>query len=443
MQKTNRSKLLSLVLTLAIVMSLFAGLTISASAYTPNGTMTYLSTHTSEGTSGTVWSISSEAELVLLASYVNYASGTTTNNTIGVTFYLTKDLTLNSAFNAASINPANAGVPSGSGLTEWTPIGGGAATTSFKGTFDGQNFTVFNPFYNRSGNSGTSGNSIYNNIGLFGKLEENATLKNLKISGGYIGAERSVGGLVGKSWGDIINCHNLGTMVYSNQSKGVGGIVGANWVNSTANPPSISNSSNAGTVKSAYASGSAGGIAGENEGSIFNCRNTGAITSPYNAGGLVGSNKNDINKQPSAPNYNPNNFTGGTIYGGITNSYNAGTVTGKIAAGIAAYHLGSMRNCYNIGAISGSLYAGQIIGESNSSLTNESLFYSNTSNIAAAGRIISGSNINTIANSFGSTDTDKIDLVDELDAWASSNGYVGWTRDANNVINNGYPVFAA
>ena len=406
----------------------------SSNNYAPTGTMSYLSTHASEGTSGTVWSIGSKAELIALATYTNNAN----NNTAGVTFYLTADIDLNSDFNAASINPATAGVPSGSGLTEWTPIAGGASTTSFQGIFDGCEYTINNIFYNQStGNYGT-GNSVSNNVGLFGKLERGATLKNLKMDGGYFGAQRSVGALVGKSWGNIDNCHNLGVMVYGSESKGVGGIVGANWVDSVNDPPAISNSSNAGAVYSAYSSGSAGGIAGENEGSIFNCVNTGAINSPNNAGGIVGSNKNDLNKQPSGP-YDPSGWTGGTVYGGINNCYNTGSITGKISGGIAAYQMGSMRNCYNIGAISGTSYAGQIIGELNSSYENSNLFRRSGS---AVGRTISGSFTSTL---YANSDGGKDNMLAALNTWVGTavTPYSRWTRDTNNVINSGFPVFVS
>ena len=433
MQKTNRSRLLSLVLTLAIVMSLFAGLTITASAASSwDGTIPSVSANYAfgggNGTANNPYQIKTAAHLIQLSVNVKNGMYQYANNT-RYYFVLTDDIYLSpTSAIAANVNVSTVGVNGYSGGTvyEWLPIGGGNTNYSFQGVFDGGNHTIYNIFYNQSYGSVASGNSVRNNVGLFGKLERGATLKNLKMSGGYFGAQRSVGALVGKSWGNIDNCHNLGTYVYGSESKGVGGLVGANWVDNVTDPPAISNSSNAGTVVSSYSSGntggSAGGIAGENEGSIYNCWNTGTVSSPYNAGGLVGSNKNDYNKQTQS---------GGTVYGGINNCYNAGSVTGKYAGGIAAYHLGSMRNCYNIGSISGSTYSGQIFGEFNSQLTNSYLYVPSGTNAAG--------NTTVAATTF--TSLQKGNLKTWLQDWVTANpnvGYANWTQVSTQ--NNNYPI---
>jgi hypothetical protein len=60
-QATTNKRCLSWILALVIVISLFSGLTISASAagagYTPNGTMTTLAATPSLGVSGTYWTM--------------------------------------------------------------------------------------------------------------------------------------------------------------------------------------------------------------------------------------------------------------------------------------------------------------------------------------------------------------------------------------------------
>lgn len=422
-------RFLSVVMTLAMVLTLCTGMTVTASAYTATGTMTSLwnGGNPSDAVSGTYYSISSKTELENFRNYVNAGK-----NTSGVTFYLTADITLNDDFDCSAVDPATSGVPSSlTGVTEWIPIAGGATSVSFQGTFDGQEHTIFNIFYNHSDGSYSKGNSVKNNIGLFGKVEENATVKNVSISGGYIGAQRSTGGIAGKNWGTIYNCHNLGTCIYGNQAQGVGGIVGANWVNTTTNPPEVNKCTNAGTVVSEYSKGSAGGIAGENEGQVYNCANTGSVTSPWNAGGIVGSNKNDYNKQTQS---------GGTIYGGVSNSYNAGSVSGEYAGGIAGYELGSMRNVYNIGNISGT-NAGQLIGElaSSSARTHENLFY--LSGTTAVGVTDSGAGTIT-TTTFASTTSGKAVLLTALNSWVTNAGttiYSSWTKSSS--INNGYPVF--
>lgn len=434
MTKTIVKKGMSTLCALALVASLFAGAGNRASAATSNWDGVIPAANASysfsggSGTSGSPYQINTAADLAQLSA--NVRGGTVY---LGMYFRMTEDISLSPASASdATVNTAVSGVSgyTGSGTVyEWLPIGGGATNYSFKGHFDGNGKTIYNVFYNQPIGGGSSGNAVGNNVGLFGKLEENASIKNVTISGGYIGAQRSVGGLVGKSWGDIDNCVNNGTVVYSNQSKGVGGLVGANWVNSASNPPSILNSANHGKVISGYSGGSAGGIAGENEGAIINCYNTGAITSPYNAGGLVGSNKNNYNNQTKS---------GGTIYGGISNSYNAGAIDGKVAGGIAGYQMGTMRNCYNIGAITGSSYAGQLIGELSSSLTNDPLYYSSAITVSAVGHVISGT---YTADTFGSSSGDKDDLLAALNDWVANEAsavYQVWTIVTG--TNSGYPI---
>ncbi len=429
MMKNRGKKALSGLFSLALIVSLFSAMPVKAGAVSswngviPAANAAYLFSGGS-GTEVAPYEIDTAADLAQLSA--NVQGGTVY---AGKYFVMTDDISLSPASASdATVNPTvagTAGYTGGGTVYEWLPIGGGNTSYSFQGHFDGNDCTIYNIFYNQSTGSYGTGNSVANNIGLFGKLEENASIRNLTISGGYVGAQRSVGGLVGKGWGDIANCVNDGTVVYGNEAKGVGGIIGANWVNTATNPPSILNSANYGKVIIGYSSGSAGGIAGENEGTILNCWNAGEVISPYNAGGLVGSNKNDYNKQTG---------TGGTVYGGISNSYNNGTVTGGIAGGIAAFQKGSMRNCYNIGDITGSTYAGELIGEMSSSLTNDALRYEGSS--APVGHLVSGSPATV---SFSSASG----LLSDLNGWVSAQSggdYSIWTIDPGE--NSGYPIFA-
>lgn len=392
MTKLIGKKGMSILCALALVASLVAGpgsvASAAAVAYTGQ-------TAVGDYTIGTA------TQLAELARKVN--AGTLLS---GSTFTLT-----------ANINLANSdsysGLTSWTGGSNWTPIGGGTAGKSFLGVFDGNGKTISNLYCSQSAND----------TGLFGKLEEGGVLKNLTLAAPQVSGTRSVGAFVGRSWGTVDNCHTSGGTVTGSQAKGLGGIVGANWVNTTTNPPVISNCSNSASVTSTYSSGSAGGIAGENEGQIFNCSNSGSVTSPYNAGGLVGSNKNDYSNQSG---------TGGTVYGGINNSYNRGTVNGKVAGGIAAYQMGSMRNCYNSASVTGSSYAGQLIGEINSSLTNTSLFYDSNYTTAAVGNSTS-----VPATSFTAGST----ILTPLNNWVSANN-VGGIPYKTWLLSGGYPVFA-
>ncbi len=437
--KRQGRKLLSLLVTMTMIAAMSIGFSVTADAETYwDGTIPAANgSYAFSGGSGSVadpYQIATAADLAQLSA--NVAAGYYQSvNDSRTYFKLMNDIYLNSVSVAASsVNPSTAGTAGYTGtgtIHEWQPIGGANTNYSFQGYFDGNGKTIYNIFYNHSDGSYSSGKSLKNNAGLFGKLEEDATIINLKVSGGYFGGQRSIGGIVGKSWGSIISCHNLGTAVYSNQSKGVGGIVGANWVNTSSNPPTVKGCTNAGTVTSAYSSGSAGGIAGENEGQIYNCKNTGSITSPYNAGGLVGSNKN---------NYNKKTLTGGDIYGGVSNCYNTGSVSGKYAGGIIAYQIGTCVNCYNKGTITGSTYAGQLIGQLSSSSTfeNNELHYWTGSTVNPFGNTTSA----TGADSFGTSSDDRLHLLDELNSWVNGQNsednqiYSSWIEGSD-----GYPAF--
>ena len=143
---------------------------------------------------------------------------------------------------------------------EWTPIGriGNGSTDftySFKGSFDGQGYTV-------------SGLVVSNEgwAGLFG-IAHKADMANVTINGATIFSNRMAGALVGQLYGSIDNCHvkNSTIMVtpnavgdsYDNGDK-VGGIVG--WIGDNGNNRTLTNCSAENVELGAYRD--VGGIAG-------------------------------------------------------------------------------------------------------------------------------------------------------------------------------------
>ena len=161
------------------------------------------------------WLINNMDELFFFASQVN--SGTTYK---GETVKLTADIDL-----------------SGYG---WTPIGqpgpNGSTdfSTSFAGTFDGQEHTVSNISVKNSGWAG-----------LFG-LAHDATIRNVKVENVNIVSHRHSGGVVGKLYGSLENVHAKNVVInvtpnaveggYDNGDK-VGGIVG--WIGDNGNNRTI------------------------------------------------------------------------------------------------------------------------------------------------------------------------------------------------------------
>ena len=98
----------------------------------------------------------------------------------------------------------------------WEPIGNILMTKRFKGTFDGNNFTIKNMNIVKSSM----------NQGMFGCIE-NAIIKNLNIINMYIVSDKNIGGICGYCINsNIFNCIVHGTIV-TNKSVS-GGIVGYN-----------------------------------------------------------------------------------------------------------------------------------------------------------------------------------------------------------------------
>lgn len=98
----------------------------------------------------------------------------------------------------------------------WEPIGNILMTKRFKGTFDGNNFTVRNLKIIKSST----------NQGLFGCIE-NAVIKNLNIIDMYIESDKNIGGICGYCINSTISdCIVHGTII-TNKSVS-GGIAGYN-----------------------------------------------------------------------------------------------------------------------------------------------------------------------------------------------------------------------
>lgn len=203
----------------------------------------------------------------------------------GKTVYLTADLDMGGVQDPAT------GLWSG---PNYMPIGGQylmekndsstKLSASFCGMLDGQGHYVANLYCERHCSTGNFGDG--QSVGLIGRLgvhddddlslrPEGAGVRNLAVSG-YIHANRSVGGIVGKLGKSvdgvtIEDCANFAA-VSNTDAKGCGGIVGAGW-----NGGVIRSCYNAGSVSTTYVCPT-GGISGSNEVSIESCYNTGTIS---------------------------------------------------------------------------------------------------------------------------------------------------------------------
>jgi len=177
-------------------------------------------------------------------------------------FKLMADIDM-SGFDGGQGRPAfNIIAPGGRSKTVWG--------TSFTGVFDGNGHTI-------------SHLTIVgdDHVGLFGRLESGAEVKDLGVVNVNITGLSYVAALVGYNGGSVMRCCCTGTV---SGSDDVGGLVGYN---------------SSGTVTHCYSTGtvggnwSVGGLVGDNwQGTVTQCYSTGAVsgTGQYAyVGGLVGS----------------------------------------------------------------------------------------------------------------------------------------------------------
>jgi len=159
-------------------------------------------------------------------------------------------------------------------INKWTPIGKSSYLfeTLFKGTFDGNGFTI----------SGIYINSKSDYQGLF--AESNGTIKNLGVIASYVRGGMDIGGLAGRNNGEISKSYYVGDVIgYESGYSQIGGIAGTNR-------GTISNSYSAGTASGDW---KVGGLVGKNtlRSVINNSYSTVKVTGgKYDIGGLVGEN---------------------------------------------------------------------------------------------------------------------------------------------------------
>lgn len=233
-------------------------------------------------------------------------------------------------------------------------------------------------------------------VGLFYKLEGDAIVSDIILSGSVSGKE-AVGGIVG--WmhkGTLRNCINNAAI---NGTTNVGGLVGfTGYVSaeiSKIGDSSIENCFNLGTVN---ASGSSvGGIIGYGHAIIKNCANLAAVNgNGSHIGGIAGMTyakiEDSYNSGPvtnlSTTITDTNASAAGGIAGGVRQAsspiedcFNTGTITsGGTAAGIVggfwngSSHIAITR-CYNAGTVSGARTSSIVYNTHNVAITCTDCFY--------------------------------------------------------------------
>lgn len=213
-------KILSAVLSLVMVFSMFAGFGASPAyakdecGYTPAGSVSKLVEAGLEAEAGKSYSISSANDLIALSDYINNGGPSE-----GVTFYTTKDIDLKDVL--------------------WVPIGA-KASCAFRGTFDGCGFAVLNL---------TATAESADDVALFGFIAgADTVIKNAGVMGTISGDNTLAGIAANVDGASIVNSWNAVDVTGSSNVGGIAGVMQGGRIENCCNFAYIKGSYNAGAL---------------------------------------------------------------------------------------------------------------------------------------------------------------------------------------------------
>ena len=284
-----KKRILACLLTLLMVVSMIPAFGLTTLAATEARTMTQLAAG-SDAVHNERITIASAAELGLLSDYVNAG-----RNSVYVTFELLADITLNEGtFGANGAWYADgSATPSTETPDAFAPIG--TMGTPFAGTFSGNGHTV----------NGLYIDSTNNNVGLFGYVSSIARIQDLTISNSYVSGSTYTGAVVGLAAAGagtpvIDNCVNNGYVV--GKDGAVGGILGGSFGVTVRN---CTNNGEVSSLASAAFSigGIVGRLSGDVINSVNTALVGNSIYQAY-VGGIVGTHasgkiENNVNYGPT------------------------------------------------------------------------------------------------------------------------------------------------
>lgn len=303
-------------------------------------------------------------------------------------FKLTSEIDMSAAYGA--------GKGEGGADKSWTPIGVGGHP--FSGTFDGGGRAI----------SGLYINAEQGLQGLFGRVGDSGTVRNVKVSGS-ITAGRSfqawyVGGVAAVNTGTIENCSS--SVAVSSENDYAGGIAGYSYAAGR-----VINCRNTGPVASAGKF--VGGVVGRNaSGTVEGCYNDGPVSAGVGyAGGVAGLNY-DTGRVQNCCNTGTVTSAGGPVGGVVGGNEKSGTGHG------------SVENCYNVGAVSSTGAAGPVGGVAGHSTlsTVTNCFYLDTCGAAGEGTGKTAEEFKTLAGQLGGSYADSPFLERPVLNWPD----VGW-----------------
>ncbi|MBR2386925.1 hypothetical protein IKA92_06485, partial [bacterium] len=214
-------------------------------------------------------------------------------------------------------------------------------TTTYTGTFEGNNHTISNLTSLEDGLFSTiDGGTVQNlklqnfNVGVYengvdaggalARETNNVTINNVHTIEGTVYSDLNCGGMIGIAYGDTIIQNSSSSTKVTEENGGtglIGGFIGYGYSGSTI---SIENSYATGDIGDENSS-EVGGLVGLSLGevNINNCYSSGEITG-YNSGGIIGYSTNTT----------------------ITNSYSTGKVSGDITGGLVGENGATITNSY-------------------------------------------------------------------------------------------------
>lgn len=297
-----------------------------------------------EGTQGNPWQISSLADFLAFAYYVN--DGNNMKDQYVRLMENIKNVTTPVGYYDASIN----------------------VKKQFIGDFDGNGKTV----------SLNINQTARKSCGLFGAIAEGANIHDVTVEGTVNSTFDDAAGVCGLVNADngakITNCVNKANV--TSTSNYIGGIAG--WIDSKANFV-IDNCSNEGNIAGAKA---VGGICGSiRTGAIRNSKNSGAVGSAvnngdindagaYGIGGIAGfMNGANATNCSNSGEITCVNKAGGIVGHGSWYTVDHGHNTGKIISKEYGVNGGIAGSAYDVASILNCLNEGEIIGEDKSGWT--------------------------------------------------------------------------
>ena len=273
---------------------------------------------------------------------------------------------------------------SNSNITGWAPIGG--FNDPYDARFDGADHVIKNLFINRRDD---------NYVGLFGRIGPLAKIERLGLSNAVVTGNGSVGGLAGRSDGEIIHSHVTTSTIAGGFDpglyRGVGGLVGDNGggeirasyavatVSGVDNVGGLVGQSRGTTITDSYAVATVngrtfvGGLAGYIQlgSEIADSYAVATVSGDDNVGGLAGF----IQRSEIAASYAVATVSGDDNVGGlagfiqsnseIADSYAVATVSGDLrVGGLAGYiQRSEITDSYAVATVSGNRNIGGLAGD--------------------------------------------------------------------------------